>query len=106
MGCMVVTRQMTSISPDTMLIRLEEVVYNLLISDASVIDSTGNAGDPISDSLTGVRLILPSTGNAGELVLDIKFSGFTLKGIAWLDVIGLRVGEPFEDLFLERTMVI
>ena len=100
-----VAKQMTSISPDTMLIRLKEVVYNLLMSDVSIIDSTGNAGDSISNSLTGVRSILPSTGNAGELVLDIEFSGFTMKGIAWLEVMGLRLVKPFEDLVLERTMV-
>ena len=103
---MIVARQMTSISPDTMLIRLKEVVYNLLMSDVSIIDSTGNAGDSIGNSLTGVRLILPSTGNAGELVLNLVFSGFTLKGIAWLEVMGLRLVKPFEDLFFERTMVI
>ena len=102
---MIVARQMTSISPDTMLIRLKEVVYNLLMRDVSAIDSTGNAGDSISDSLTGVRSVLPSTGNAGELVLAIKFSGFTLKGIAWFEVMGLRLVKPFEDLVLERTMV-
>ena len=103
---MIVARQMTSISPDTMLIRLKEVVHNLLMSDVSIIDSTGNAGDSIGSSLTGVRSILPSTGNAGELVLSLAFSGFTLKGIAWLEVMGLRLVKPFEDLFFERTMVI
>ena len=103
---MIVAKQMMSISPDIMLTRLKEVVHNLLMSDVSIIDSTGNAGDSIGNSLTGVRSILPSTGNAGELVLDIRFSGFTLKGIAWLEAIGLRLVKPFEDLFLERTMVI
>ena len=103
---MIVARQMTSISPDTMLIRLKEVVYNLLMSDVSVIDSTGHAGDSIGNSLTGARLILPSTGNAGELILDIEFSGFTMKGKSWLEVMGLRLVKPFGDLVLERTMVI